>query len=83
MSGERNKQIVLEAYAALNSGDTAAYFARVADDVEWTSFGSHRFARTFHGKEAILKNLGTPLVERATKASARLGPSRIDPKATA
>lgn len=61
MSSERNKKMMLEAYAALNSGDIAAYLARVADDVEWTFFGSHRFARTFRGKEDVLTNLLGPL----------------------
>lgn len=57
MSSERNRQMVLEAYAALNSGDTAAYLARVTDDAEWTFFGSHRFARTFRGKSRSVEPL--------------------------
>ena len=64
MSSESNKQIVPSAYAALNAGDSAGYFNRMADDVCVTYFGSHRFSRTFRGKDDIMKNFVPPLRER-------------------
>lgn len=64
MSTESNKQIVLDAYAALNAGDAAGYFGRMTDDVLVTYFGSHRFSRTFRGKADIMQNFVPPLLER-------------------
>lgn len=64
MPGTSNKQIVLNAYTALNAGDSAGYFGSMADDVEITYFGTHRLARTFLGKEDIIKNFVPVLRER-------------------
>lgn len=64
MNSESNKRIVLEAYAALNAGDASGYFGRMTDDVRVTYFGSHRFARTFEGKDDIMNNFVPPLRER-------------------
>jgi len=64
MNTDRNKQIVLAAYAALNAGDFAGYYDRMADDVEITYYGSHRFSRAYKGKEDIAKNFVPPLRER-------------------
>jgi len=63
VDGETNKRLVLDAYVALNSGDAAGYFARMADDVQITYFGSHRFSRTFRGKQDLMKNFVPPLRE--------------------
>ncbi len=64
MSSESNKQIVLAAYAALNAGDSAGFFNHMTDDVRLTYFGSHRFSRTFRGKDDIMKNFVPLLRER-------------------
>lgn len=64
MSAESNKEVVLNAYAALNAGDAAGYFGRMTDDVRVTYFGTHRFSRTFNGKDDIMKNFVPPLRER-------------------
>ena len=64
MSTETNKQVVIDAYASVSAGNLAGFMDRLSDDVRWTFFGTHRFARTFHGKEDILKNLFGPLGER-------------------
>ncbi len=37
--------------------------SRLADDVTWTFFGSHRFAGTFRGKEELVAKLFAPLGE--------------------
>jgi len=68
---ETNKQIVIAAYAALNAGDPAGYFARLASDVRVTIFGSHRLARTFHGKEDIMQNQ-VPVLRAKLEGSIKL-----------
>ena len=57
MSTEANKQLVRDAYAAASGGNLDGLMERVADDVEWTFYGNHRFARTFQGKDDLMKNL--------------------------
>ena len=51
---QRNKQLVLDAY----SGRPGALLAALAIEVEYTLMGStHRFARTFHGRDDVVQNL--------------------------
>jgi ketosteroid isomerase-like protein len=64
MSAERNKQLAHDTYAAASKGDVAAYLAGLAEDVEYTFFGKHRFGKTFRGKADILSNLLGPLMDR-------------------
>jgi uncharacterized protein len=59
-----NKQVVLQAYAALKAGNVAGYFDRMASDVTVTYFGNHRFSRTFRGKGDIMENFVPPLLDR-------------------
>jgi uncharacterized protein len=66
MSTEANKQLVREAYGAINSGDVDGFMNRLADDVEWYFIGSHRFAGTLKGKEDIMNKLVEPLDEALT-----------------
>jgi ketosteroid isomerase-like protein len=51
---QRNKQLVLDAY----SGRPGALMAALAPDIEYTLMGStHRFARTFRGRDDVARNL--------------------------
>ena len=51
---QRNKQLVLDAY----SGRPGALMAALAPDIEYTLMGStHRFARTFRGRDDVAKHL--------------------------
>jgi ketosteroid isomerase-like protein len=51
---QRNKQLVLDAY----SGRPGALLAALAPDIEYTLMGStHRFARTFRGRDDVVQNL--------------------------
>lgn len=52
-----NREIVQAALDAVTRGDIDALMNTLADDVKWTFFGSHRFAGTFHGKDALLTGL--------------------------
>jgi ketosteroid isomerase-like protein len=61
---EMNKQIALDAYAALKAGDVPSYFNAMAEEVTVTYFGSHRFSRTFAGKLDIMENFIPPLLDR-------------------
>ncbi len=63
MSAEKNKQIVVDAYSAVNRGDIETYLSCLADDVQYTFFGSHRFGRTFTGKQDLIENLFIPIAE--------------------
>ena len=44
---EANKQLVRDAYASISAGNLGGFMDRLSDDVTWTFFGSHRFAKTF------------------------------------
>ena len=61
MSVEENKALVRAAYDAVSAGDLDGFMDRLAEDVQWTFFGKHRFAGTMVGKEEILNKLFTPL----------------------
>ncbi len=54
---ESNKALVRDAYAAIGRGDLKGFLACLADDVTWTFIGTHRFGRTFRGKNDIVDNL--------------------------
>lgn len=57
MGIEENKKLVLDAYASIASGESDGFYDRLADDVEWTFFGGHRYAGTFRGKDEIADGL--------------------------
>ena len=57
MSLEDNKQVVRELYGSLSAGSTDGFIDRLTDDVRWTFIGTHRFGRTFNGKDDIKDNL--------------------------
>ena len=61
MSIEKNKQVVLEFYAAGSRGDMETCMALVADDVTWTNVGTTRFSGTYMGKETLVEQLLGPL----------------------
>ena len=63
MSVEANKQLVRDTWGAVSQGDVEGFMSRLADDVTWTFFGSHRFAGTFRGKEELVAKLFAPLGE--------------------
>jgi len=63
MSVEANKQLVRDTWGAVTKGDIEGFMSRLADDVTWTFFGSHRFAGTFRGKDELVAKLFAPLGE--------------------
>lgn len=52
-----SKEIVQAALDAVTRGDLDTLLSTLADDVQWTFFGSHRFAGTFKGKDALTQGL--------------------------
>jgi uncharacterized protein len=46
-------EFVLETFKGLESGDGAAFFERVADDVDWTVMGTHPLAGHYLSKKAF------------------------------
>ncbi len=63
MSAESNKQLVRDTWGAVTAGDIEGFMRRLADDVTWTFFGSHRFAGTISGKDELVQKLFAPLGE--------------------
>jgi ketosteroid isomerase-like protein len=45
---------VREVFKGLENGDGAAFFAHVADDVDWIVMGSHPLAGRYHSKAAFI-----------------------------
>lgn len=52
-----NKDIVKAAFEAISNGDINTLLEKLADDVTWTFFGSHRFAGTLKGKDELMNGL--------------------------
>lgn len=63
MSTEANRQLVSDTWGAVTNGDVEGFMSRLADDVTWTFFGSHRFAGTIRGKDELVTKLFAPLGE--------------------
>lgn len=45
-----SSEFVRRIFAGLEKGDGAAFFAHVADDVDWTVMGTHPLAGHYHSK---------------------------------
>jgi uncharacterized protein len=52
---------VLEIFKGLESGDGAAFFEHVADDVDWTVMGTHPLAGHYLSKKAFREGTFTKL----------------------
>jgi uncharacterized protein len=46
---------VRDIFRGLENGDGAAFFAHVADDVDWTVMGTHPLAGHYAGKQAFIR----------------------------
>ncbi|MDP6183078.1 MAG: nuclear transport factor 2 family protein [Gammaproteobacteria bacterium] len=63
MSIETNKEVVRQAYAAVSRGDAEGLLDCMTDDISYTFFGKHRFARTFNGKPELVEKALVPISE--------------------
>jgi hypothetical protein len=61
MNVEANKKLVLDAYSALAAGNVEAYLSCLAENIQYTFFGNHRFARTYSGKMDLITHLFVPV----------------------
>jgi ketosteroid isomerase-like protein len=57
MSAADNKKLMETIFAAVADGDRTAYVDALADDVTMTVTGQYSWSQTFHGKEAVLRDL--------------------------
>lgn len=64
MSATENKQLLKNIYDEMAKGNTAPFGEALADDVKWTLTGSTDWSKTYDGKEAVYKELITPLFEK-------------------
>ena len=63
MSTEANKQLIRGAFEALGRSDIRPLHELMRDDFAWIIEGRSRFSRNYEGKEAVKRDLLTPLFE--------------------
>jgi ketosteroid isomerase-like protein len=73
---------IREIFKPLEAGDGAAFFAHVADDVDWTVMGTHPLAGQYHSKAAYagtFTKLGkvAPWIRTLCGAGRRFGRRRL------
>lgn len=61
-----NRQVIREAFASWEEGDSRPFFALVDDEVRWTVIGSTPISGTYDGKRAFLSGPVTALTDRLT-----------------
>lgn len=57
MSAEQNKLLLQKIFAKVAEGDGSLFAEHLADDVLMRVTGQYSWSRTFHGKEALLRDL--------------------------
>lgn len=64
MSAAENKQLLKNIYDEMAKGNTKPFGDALADDVKWTLQGSTDWSKTYDGKDAVYRELLTPLFEK-------------------
>jgi ketosteroid isomerase-like protein len=64
MSTEANKRLLEQVYTGLSRGNTDLLFDSLHEGARWTIIGSTPLSGVFHGKQAIMDGLITPLRAR-------------------
>lgn len=64
MSAAENKQLLKNIYDEMAKGNTKPFGDALADNVKWTLTGSTDWSKTYDGKDAVYKELITPLFEK-------------------
>ena len=57
MSAADNKKLMETIFARIAAGDRTLYLDALADDVTMRVTGQYSWSQTFHGKEAVLRDL--------------------------
>ena len=63
MTADTNKQLVRAAFEALGRSDARPLYELMRDDFAWIIEGQSRFSRRYEGKQAVKRDLLTPLFE--------------------
>ncbi len=63
MTTATNKKLVRAAFEALGNSDARPLYDLMRDDFAWIIEGQSRFSRSYEGKEAVKRDLLTPLFE--------------------
>ena len=50
-----SEQYVKELFDHLKTGETAKFFSKVSDDVNWTVMGTHPLSGTYHSKQDFIQ----------------------------
>jgi ketosteroid isomerase-like protein len=66
VSAAENKQLMQEIFARVAEGDGSLFVEHLADDVVVRVSGRYSWSQTFHGKEAVLRDLYGVVRERTT-----------------
>jgi uncharacterized protein len=61
MGAKENKQLLQHIFAELAQGNGKPFVESWAEDFSWTIIGTTKWSKTYHGKQAVLKELMQPL----------------------
>ncbi|RJQ80933.1 MAG: nuclear transport factor 2 family protein [Desulfobacteraceae bacterium] len=61
MSAAENKQLLQRIFSELSKGNSRPFVESWADDFSWTITGTTKWAKTYKGKQTVLKELMEPL----------------------
>lgn len=64
MGADDNKAVIAAFFDAGNRGDMIRCLALLDEDVRWTNIGSTKYSGTYSGKQALIKDLLTPVFSR-------------------
>jgi uncharacterized protein len=76
MSAVENKKLMETIFVAIAAGDRSLYVDSLADDVTMTVTGQYSWSQTFHGKQAVLRDL-YGYVRSLLKEGSRTRPFRM------
>ena len=57
MSAVQNKHLMETIFAQLSLGNDQPFLDAMAEDMQWTWMGSGQWAKTFQGKQSVVKDL--------------------------
>ena len=64
MGTTENKQLVHDAFAALNAGNQDVFLSNLAEDVSWTIMGTTKYSINCVGKKELTDKLFAPLASQ-------------------
>ena len=64
MGTTENKQLVHDAFAALNAGNQDVFLSNLAEDISWTIMGTTKYSINCVGKKELTDKLFAPLASQ-------------------